>query len=96
MSKKNVKMKNVVAVTAESTWTKKEGYRSNLIFHKEGKKICILLTRNQLVSIKDMLNEILFEMAKHEAGSEGFVIITDDLDNMPRNGKRRCYKKSRP
>jgi len=47
-----------------------------------------------LVAVRDMMTEILYEMAKHEAGPEGFV-ITDDLGDLPRNKGHRCRKKNR-
>ena len=95
MSEKKMKLKCAIAAAAESSWTKDDGYKSTLIFNGvKDKSVSVTLTRSQLVAVRDMMTEILYEMAKHEAGPEGFV-ITDDLGDLPRNKGHRCRKKNR-
>ena len=83
MSKDKMNLKEVTAMNADSKWTKDDGYISKLTFYDtKDRLVSIVLTRNQLVAVRDILAEILYEMAKDAAGPDGFV-ITDDLDNSP-------------
>lgn len=83
MSKDKLSLKEVTAMNADNTWTKDDGYISKLTFYDtKDRHASITLTRNQLVAVRDLLTEILYEMAKDDAGPDGFV-ITDDLDSSP-------------